>query len=71
MEKYADTLKAMFNPAEPEDKGVLLDKLIYMAKKNTGEVVHGNDEYYVPEGFDYVAFMYDYKTLLATEEVAE
>ena len=63
-QKYRETLKAMFEHDEL-DSDVLFDRLIYMAKKNTGVEVHGDDEYFVPAGFDFVAFMEDYTQLVS------
>lgn len=59
MEMYADVLVQMAEAEEQGDKSVLLDKLIYMARKGDGE----GDTYSVPEGFDLVAFAKDVKEL--------
>lgn len=54
-EKYAETLRNMAEAGEEGDKDVLLDKLIYMARKEGTE----GDTYYVPEDFDKEAFLQD------------
>lgn len=59
MEMYANVLVQMAEAGEQGDKSVLLDKLIYMARKGDGE----GDTYFVPEGFDLVAFAKDVKEL--------
>lgn len=54
--KYHDTLATMSN-ATGDDMGVCFDKLVYMALHRDEE---GADVYFVPEGFDYDAFLEDY-----------
>ena len=59
IKKYQPVLQQMAEAGEQGDKSVLLDKLIYMARKGDGE----GDTYFVPEGFDLVAFAKDVKEL--------
>ena len=59
IKKYQPVLQQMAEAGERGDKSVLLDKLIYMARKGDGE----GDTYFVPEGFDLVAFAKDVKEL--------
>lgn len=61
MEMYANVLVQMAEAGEQGDKSVLLDKLIYMARKGDGD--GEGDTYFVPEGFDLVAFAKDVKEL--------
>lgn len=55
-EKYAEVLKEMEAHGETGDVDVLLDKLVYMARKGDAE---GGDTYYVPAEFDRDAFLAD------------
>ena len=59
--KYKDTLKAMREHGEDGDSDVLFDKLVHMARRHAGERFSEETDYYVPEGFDYGAFMWDYR----------
>ena len=59
IKKYQPVLQQMAEAGKQGDKSVLLDKLIYMARKGDGE----GDTYFVPEGFDLVAFAKDVKEL--------
>lgn len=64
IEKYADILKLMADAGEEGDTNVLLDKLIYMGRKMTGEAVAEGDIYKgIPDDFDYAALMEDVKAL--------
>nr|DAO66516.1 MAG TPA: hypothetical protein [Caudoviricetes sp.] len=47
-----------------DDMDVLLDKLIYMNNKKQGRQVSGNDEYPVPDNFDWAGFEVDYQELV-------
>lgn len=63
--KYNNTLKAMREHGEDGDVDVLFDKLEHMARRYDGEKFSEETDYYVPEGFDYGAFMWDYEELIS------
>ena len=63
-EKYKNTLLAMFNAGEKGDNDELFDKLVYMAKKKEDPEKFPDTYKGILEGFDFAAFMEDYKTLL-------
>lgn len=52
-----------------DDMDVLLDKLIYENNKKQGRVISGNDEYSVPESFDWAAFEVDYQKFINQKQI--
>lgn len=60
-EKYADTILEMFK-VTGDDKSVCIDKLISNVRNLDNPNV---EQYFVPEGFDYVEFEKDYEELIA------
>lgn len=64
-EKYREAFIEMNEKSGlSDDVEVLLNKLIYMNNKKQGRQVSGNDEYPVPDNFDWAGFEVDYQELV-------
>lgn len=64
-EKYREAFIEMNKKSGlSDDMEVLLNKLIYMNNKKQGRQVSGNDEYPVPDNFDWAGFEVDYQELV-------